>query len=112
MMAMLKAPREGKLRVRHNTASYTSGCFMTALVLKGRRMLVPEDTQEFNVEASRTTVLALMAFASFMVLTAGLMILNHQNDRASLSGLTSTVGAVPEGMADKRRRASAPVLIR
>jgi hypothetical protein len=70
-------------------------------------MLVPKDTREFNGDANRTTVLALMALASIMALTAGLMILTNHDDQASVSEITWT-GAVPEGMADKRRLRLAP----
>jgi hypothetical protein len=66
-------------------------------------MLVPKDTQEFNVEANKTTVLALMALASIMALTAGLMILGNYDDSTMASEISWTRGAVPEGMADKMR---------
>jgi hypothetical protein len=69
-------------------------------------MLVPKDTREFNAEANRTTVVALMALASIMALTAGLMILDNY-DETPVSDMTWT-GAVPEGMADKRRLRLAP----
>jgi hypothetical protein len=66
-------------------------------------MLVPKDTQEFNVETNRTAVLALMALASIMACTAGLMILGDHDDRTMAGDLSWTRGAVPEGMADKMR---------